>query len=184
MGRIFRPLSYANIVATLALFLAIGGGGAFAVAATTTDHHRQSDSSNPEPWPPWPRGPHGPQGPKGHKARKATPEPPEPAGAPSPKRPTQRRSAFPDSRCERAVDGRKNVKGCQPGPQHGLLCRCSRSTVVERRAAMSTTHGAGPTTCVPRSPVTLAVATRCSPPRVGSQIEINIGENGSGDFTD
>ena len=42
MGRICRSLSYANIVATLALFLAVGGGGAIAVAATSEQQPGQA----------------------------------------------------------------------------------------------------------------------------------------------
>lgn len=73
MKQIIKSLSYSNVVATLALFLALGGGGAIAIAATHSKppkkHHH--GSRGPRGYP----GPAGPQGPKGATG---------PAGAPNP----------------------------------------------------------------------------------------------------
>jgi hypothetical protein len=85
MKQIIKSLSYSNVVATLALFLALGGGGAIAIAATHSKppkkHHH--GSRGPRGYP----GPAGPQGPKGNTGAKgetgatgAT----GPAGAPNP----------------------------------------------------------------------------------------------------
>lgn len=92
MRRIFRSMSYANIAATLALFLAVSGGGAVAVAASSSPGHRHVKAHTPR-GPRGPRGfkgaqgPAGPQGPKGDTgetgktgATGAT----GPAGAPNP----------------------------------------------------------------------------------------------------
>jgi hypothetical protein len=75
MGRIRRSLSYANVMATLALFLALGGGGAVAVAATQSSNPGKHHQGNRGP-----RGFRGPQGPKGATGATGATGAPGPAG--------------------------------------------------------------------------------------------------------
>jgi hypothetical protein len=70
MKRMLGWLTYGNLAATLALFLAIGGGGAIALASSSGAHRarHQNATTNPNPGRRGPRGPRGPrgfQGPRG-----------------------------------------------------------------------------------------------------------------------
>jgi hypothetical protein len=195
MGRIYRPLSYANIVATLALFLAIGGGGAFAVAATTTDHHQaKATSSNPNRGPRGPRGhrgPQGPQGPQGPKGDTGATGKTGPAGAPNPNATNSAAlGGIPASGYVRSgCDGFGQLKGFVAVPaatgfsstftQIGGF-NCSGQAIQAERigAGVYDVQFLG-------SPVTLAVGNTMQPAVgvVNRIASINIEENGPGDFT-
>jgi hypothetical protein len=87
--RIFRSMSYANIAATLALFLAVSGGGAVAVAASSSSGNRHVTAHKPHKHRgprgfPGPQGPAGPQGPKGETGATGKTGATGPAGAPNP----------------------------------------------------------------------------------------------------
>jgi hypothetical protein len=86
MRRIHSSISYGNVAAILALFLAIGGGGA-AVAATSGSPHARAATTNLNRGPrgpQGPRGPAGPRGPRGYKGAKGNPGPSGPQGATGP----------------------------------------------------------------------------------------------------
>lgn len=61
--RILRKLSYANIIGTLALFLAVGGGGAAALASDGAAPHAKPKAAASQ----GPRGPRGLRGPRGRR---------------------------------------------------------------------------------------------------------------------
>jgi Collagen triple helix repeat (20 copies) len=66
--RILSKLSYANLIATWALFLAVGGGGAIALASPGTRPHTEAKASaRPSQGPRGPRGFRGPRGPRGFR---------------------------------------------------------------------------------------------------------------------
>ena len=66
MKLLLSKLSYANLIGTLALFLAVGGGGAIALASPgTRPHAKAKASTSPSQGPRGPRGLRGPRGPRG-----------------------------------------------------------------------------------------------------------------------
>ncbi len=78
MRRIRSSMSYGNVAASVALFLAVGGGGV-AVAATSGGSHVKAATTNLS------RGPRGRQGPRGPRGFKGDPGPAGPRGATGPK---------------------------------------------------------------------------------------------------
>jgi hypothetical protein len=65
---VLSKLSYANLIGTLALFLAVGGGGAIALASQGTRPHTEAKTSaGPTQGPRGPRGFRGPRGPRGFR---------------------------------------------------------------------------------------------------------------------
>lgn len=68
MKRIRSALSYGNVAATLALFLALGGGGAVALASSSGHHQAKAKAAaDPNRGPRGPRGFTGPRGPRGFR---------------------------------------------------------------------------------------------------------------------
>jgi hypothetical protein len=172
MKRIFRPLSYANIVATLALFLAIGGGGAFAVAATQNNNPGKHHHGNRGPR--GFRGPAGPQGPKGAAGAPGAPGAPGAAGA------AGSALGFADIAANGTATAAKNVTVVSHPPGTGIYCLKLNSGVASNVVAMIDNTGANPTVAFvagDTNPTVLAQV--CAP---GSQIEMITGASGT--FTD
>lgn len=133
MKRIFRPLSYANIVATLALFLAIGGGGAFAVAATQNNNPGKHHHGNRGPR--GFRGPAGPQGPKGAAGATGAPGAP---GAPG------SALGFADIAANGTATAAKNVTVASHVAGSGIYCLKLNSGTAANVVAMIDNTGADP----------------------------------------
>jgi Collagen triple helix repeat (20 copies) len=180
MGRIWRSLSYANIVATLALFLAVGGGGAIAVAATSSSHHGGKGSSNRGPrGHRGPQGPQGPQGPKGNTGAKGDTGPQGPAGAPGA---NGTALGFADVAPNGTVTAAKNVTVVSHVAGTGIYCLKLNSGTPSNVVAMVDNSGADPTNAfVSGNTNASAIATACP---TGGQIEMATGEEFTGVFAD
>jgi Collagen triple helix repeat (20 copies) len=181
MGRIFRPLSYANVVATLALFLAIGGGGAFAVAATQSNHPGKHHHGNRGP-----RGFRGPAGPPGPKGAAGAPGATGTPGAPGAPGAPGSALGFADIAASGATTADKNVTVVSHVPGSGVYCLKLNSGTAANVVAMIDNAGADPRdTFVSGDTNPGAIAQSCG---AGSQIEIATGEIGipasDGDFSD
>jgi hypothetical protein len=87
---VLSKLSYANLVATLALFLAVGGGAIAVASPGTRPHTEAKPLAGPRQGPRGPRGfrgfrgPRGFGGPQGPKGDNGAPGATGPAGAPNP----------------------------------------------------------------------------------------------------
>jgi Collagen triple helix repeat (20 copies) len=192
MGRIRSSLSYANVMATLALFLALGGGGAVAVAATQSSspgkhHHGKRGPRGFQ----GPAGPQGPQGPKGDTGATGKTGATGPAGAPNPDATDSAAlGGIPASGYVRSgCDGFGQNKGFVGVPaatnfsstytQIGGF-NCSGQPIQAERigAGVYEVQFLG-------SPVTLAFGNTMQPAvgTVNRIASINIEENGPGDFT-
>jgi Collagen triple helix repeat (20 copies) len=184
MRRILRPLSYANVVATLALFLAVGGGGAFAVAATQSNNPGKHHHGNRGP-----RGFRGPTGPQGPKGAAGAPGAPGATGAPgAPGAPGAAGSAlgFADIAANGTATADKNVTVVSHVAGSGIYCLKLNSGTAANVVAMIDNAGADPrNTFVSGDTNPGAIAQSCG---AGSQIEIATGEIGipasDGDFSD
>jgi hypothetical protein len=183
MGRIWRSLSYANIVATLALFLAVGGGGAIAVAATSSSHHGGKGSSNRGPrGHRGPQGPQGPQGPKGNTGAKGDTGPQGPAGAPGAPGANGTALGFADVAPNGTVTAAKNVTVVSHVAGTGIYCLKLNSGTPSNVVAMVDNSGADPTNAfVSGNTNASAIATACP---TGGQIEMATGEEFTGVFAD
>jgi hypothetical protein len=172
MGRIRKSLSYANVMATLALFLAVGGGGAVAVAATQSKapgkHHH--GNRGPRGF----RGPAGPQGPKGDAGSTGAPGVPGAPGAPG------SALGFADIAANGTASAVKNVTVVSHAPGTGIYCLKLNSGTPANVIAMIDNTGANPTIAYVAGDTNPSVVAKdCAP---GAQIEIAAGD--SGIFTD
>jgi Collagen triple helix repeat (20 copies) len=190
MGRICRSLSYANIVATLALFLAIGGGGAFAVAATSSGHHEKakpggSGGGHSHRGPRGPRGFKGlpgPQGPKGDKGETGPAGAAGPAGPAGPAGASGTALAFADVAANGTLTASKNVTVVSHTAGTGIYCLKLTSGTPSNVVAMVDNTGADPTNAfVSGNTAASAIAQACPN---GGQIEMATGEEFTGVFAD
>ena|ERR1700722_14236885 len=187
MRRIFRSLSYANIVATLALFLALGGGGAIAVAATSSNHQATRGGSNRGPrGPRGHRGPQGPQGPKGNTGAKGDTGATGATGPQGPAGASGTALGYADVAADGTLGPSKNVKVVSHAPGSGVYCLALTAGTPSNVVAMIDNAGADPRdTFVSGDTNAGAIAQSCG---AGSQIEIATGEIGipasDGDFSD
>jgi Collagen triple helix repeat (20 copies) len=182
MGRIWRSLSYANIVATLALFLAVGGGGAIAVAATSSSHHASSHPKRGPRGHRGPQGPQGPQGPKGDTGAKGDTGPQGPAGAPGAPGANGTALGFADVAPNGTVTADKNVTVVSHVAGTGIYCLKLNSGTPSNVVAMVDNSGADPTNAFVSGDTNAgAIATACP---TGGQIEMATGEEFTGVFAD
>jgi Collagen triple helix repeat (20 copies) len=188
MGRIFRSLSYANIVATLALFLAVGGGGAFAVAATQSHQAGHHGSGNPNRGPRGPRGHRGPaglqgpQGPKGDKGEAGPAGAAGPAGPAGPAGASGTALAFADVAANGTITASKNLTLVSHTAGTGIYCLKLSSGTPSNVVAMVDNTGADPTNAfVSGNTAASAIAQACPN---GGQIEMATGEEFTGIFAD
>jgi hypothetical protein len=169
MKRFFSSLSYANVTATLALFLALGGGGAVALAAShgagSREHRAASMARHPNRGPRGRRGrrgPRGPQGPQGQKGEKGDPGSAGPAGS---------ALAYGDVAADGTLSASKNLTVAYEGG--GTYCLTLRNGTPANVVAMIDNSGADPRgTFVAGTTNASAVATDCP---AGSQILISTG---------
>ena len=166
MRRIRRSLSYANVMATLALFLALGGGGAVALAASHNNKPKHHHHGN--------RGPRGFQGPAGPKGAPGAPGATGAQGAPG------SALGFADIAANGTASAVKNVTVVSHTPGSGIYCLKLNSGTPANVIAMIDNTGANPTLAYVAGDISpSAVAKDCAP---GAQIEIAAGD--SGIFTD
>src|ERR1700722_10845157 len=184
MGRIWRSLSYANIVATLALFLAIGGGGAIAVAATSSSHHGGKGSSNRGPRGPRGHpGPQGPQGPKGNTGAKGDTGAQGPAGAPGAPGANGTALGFADVAPNGTVTAAKNVTVVSHVAGTGIYClKLTNGAAVNNVVAMVDNSGADPRDAFVSGDTNAGAIAQACPN--GGQIEMATGEEFTGIFAD
>jgi hypothetical protein len=173
MGRIRRTLSYSNVVATLALFLAISGGGAIAVAATSGHTVKAKGGSvNPNRGPRGPRGFRGPRGVKGASGAKGAPGA---NGAAGPAGAAGSALGFANVSAGGAVSASKNVE-IVGHDSPGVYCLKLTSGTPQNVVAMVDNSGADPRdTFAAGTTNPTALATGCP---AGSQFEIATGTNG------
>jgi hypothetical protein len=180
MGRIWRSLSYANIVATLALFLAIGGGGAIAVAATSSSHHGGKGSSNRGPR--GRRGPQGPQGPKGNTGAKGDTGPQGPAGAPGAPGANGTALGYADVNPNGSVGADKNVTVVSHTVGTGVYClKLTNGAAVSNVVGMVDNAGADPRDAFVSGDTNAGALAQACP---GAQIEMATGDEFAGTFQD
>jgi len=186
MGRICRSLSYANIVATLALFLAVGGGGAIAVAATSSNHH--ASSSNPNRGPRGPRGHRGPQGPQGPKGNTGDKGDTGATGATGPQGPAGAPGAngtalgYADVAANGTVTADKNVTVVSHAAGTGIYCLKLNSGTPSNVVAMVDNSGADPTNAFVSGDTNAGAIAQACPN--GGQIVMATGEEFTGVFAD
>jgi Collagen triple helix repeat (20 copies) len=176
MGRIWRSLSYANIVATLALFLAVGGGGAIAVAATSSSHHA---SSHPKRGPRGHRGPQGPQGPQGPKGETGSQGP---AGAPGAPGANGTALGYADIAANGSDSADKNVTVTSHTVGTGIYClKLTNGAVASNVVAMVDNSGEDPRDAFVSGDTNAGAVAQACP---GAQIEIATGDEFAGTFQD
>jgi hypothetical protein len=170
MRRIRRSLSYANITATLALFLAVGGGGAFAVAATQSGtpgkHHH--GHRGPRGFP----GPAGPQGPKGDTG---------PAGPAGPAGQKGSVLGFANISGAGVVTADNNVT-LTSHPAPGIYCLKLINGTANNVIAMIDNTGSDPRDTFVAGNNNPSVVAKACP--TGSQIEMATGDQFAGTFAD
>jgi len=170
MKRILGSLSYANVMATLALFLALGGGGAFAVAAT----HHTSVSHR--------RGPRGPQGRPGPQGPKGDPGPTGPAGPAGLAGPAGTALGFADVAANGTLTNVKNVRVVSHVAGSGIYCLALVSGTPQNVIAMVDNSGADPRNAfVAGNTNAGAIAQECP---TGGQIAMATGNHVAGTFAD
>jgi collagen triple helix repeat protein len=180
MGRIWRSLSYANIVATLALFLAVGGGGAIAVAATSSSHHASSHPKRGPRGHRGPQGPQGPQGPKGDTGAKGDTGPQGPAGAPGA---NGTAIGYADVAPNGTVTADKNVTVVSHTAGTGIYClKLTNGAAVNNVVAMVDNSGADPRDAFVSGDTNAGAIAQACPN--GGQIEMATGEEFTGIFAD
>jgi hypothetical protein len=130
MGRIRRSLSYANVMATLALFLALGGGGAVALAASHNSQPGKHHHGN--------RGPRGFPGPVGPKGAPGTPGAAGAPGAPG------SALGFADIAANGTATAAKNVTVVSHVAGSGIYCLKLNSGTAANVVAMIDNTGADP----------------------------------------
>jgi hypothetical protein len=170
MGRIFRPLSYANIVATLALFLAIGGGGAFAVAATHHKNPGKHHHGNRGP-----RGLRGPAGPKGAPGAPGAPGVPGAAGA------AGSALGFADIAANGVATSDKNVTVVSHVAASGIYCLKLNSGTAANVVAMIDNTGADPRFAFVSGDTNTSVSAKDCP---SGGFEMATGDSSKGTFED
>jgi Collagen triple helix repeat (20 copies) len=179
MGRIWRSLSYANIVATLALFLAVGGGGAIAVAATSSSHHASSHPKRGPRGHRGPQGPQGPQGPKGDTGAKGDTGPQGPAGAPGA---NGTALGYADVNPNGSVGADKNVTVVSHQVGTGIYClKLTNGAAVNNVVGMVDNAGADPRDAFVSGDTNAGALAQSCP---GAQIEMATGEEFTGIFAD
>jgi hypothetical protein len=180
MGRIWRSLSYANIVATLALFLAVGGGGAIAVAATSSSHHA---SNHPKRGPRGHRGPQGPQGPKGDTGAKGDTGPQGPAGAPGAPGANGTALGYADVNPNGSVGADKNVTVVSHTVGTGVYClKLTNGAAASNVVGMVDNAGADPRDAFVSGDTNAGAIAQACP--AGGQIEMATGDEFAGTFED
>jgi hypothetical protein len=180
MKRFFSSLSYANVTATLALFLALGGGGAVALAAShgagSREHRAASMARHPNRGPRGRRGLRGRRGPQGPKGDKGDQGPTGPAGS---------ALAYGDVAADGTLSASKNL-AVSHTTFSGTYCLTLSHGTPANVVAMIDNSGADPRDAFVAGTTNAgAVATDCP---AGSQILISTGTVGipasSGTFED
>jgi hypothetical protein len=186
MRRILSSMSYANVTATVALFLALGGGGAVAIASSTTSHQARHANASTN------RGPRGPRGPRGFRGAKGNTGPAGLKGAPgatgAPGAPGLAGSAvgFADIAPDGTMTHSKNVQLVSHLAGSGVFCLKLTAGTPQNVTAMIDNSGADPRSAFVAGTINAsAVAGGCP---TGSQIEVATGDIGipasNGDFSD
>jgi Collagen triple helix repeat (20 copies) len=170
--RILRKLTYANVLATLALFMAVGGGGAIAVAST--GGHAASTKSQGSGH----RGPRGPRGFRGQKGNQGSTGATGARGAPgAPGAPGAAGSAlgYADVSPSGTLISSKNMK--MVAENGGLYCMALNSGTPSNLSAMVDNAGADPRAAFVSGNLNAgSIATVCPPP---TTIQINTGTVGN-----
>ena len=198
-------MSYANVIATVALFLALGGGGAVAIASSTTSHRTSHKNAGPNRGPRGPRGPRGFRGPAGGpKGAKGDTGPAGqngatgaagqngatgatgPAGAPGAPGPAGSAVGFADIAPDGTITNSKNVQLVSHTAASGVYCLKLTTGTPQNVTAMIDNSGADPRSAFVAGTINAsAVASSCP---AGSQIDIATGDVGmpasNGDFAD
>jgi hypothetical protein len=189
-------MSYANVIATVALFLALGGGGAVAIASSTTSHRTSHKNAGPNRGPRGPRGPRGFRGPaggpKGAKGdtgpagQKGATGATGAAGAPGAPGPAGSAVGFADIASDGTITNSKNVQLVGHTAASGVYCLKLTTGTPQNVTAMIDNSGADPRSAFVAGTINAsAVAGGCP---AGSQIDIATGDIGnpasSGDFAD
>jgi hypothetical protein len=186
-------MSYANVIATVALFLALGGGGAVAIASSTTSRRTSHKNASPNRGPRGPRGPRGFRGPAGGpKGAKGNTGPAGQngatgaAGAPGAPGPAGSAVGFADIAADGTITNSKNVQLVSHIAASGVYCLKLTTGTPQNVTAMIDNSGADPRSAfVAGTTNASAVAGGCP---AGSQIEVATGDIGipasNGDFSD
>jgi hypothetical protein len=189
-------MSYANVIATVALFLALGGGGAVAIASSTTSQRTSHKNASSNRGPRGPRGPRGFRGPAGGpKGAKGDTGPAGqngatgatgPAGAAGAPGPAGSAVGFADIAPDGTITNSKNVQLVSHIAASGVYCLKLTTGTPQNVTAMIDNSGADPRSAFVAGTINAsAVASSCP---AGSQIDIATGDVGmpasNGDFAD
>jgi Collagen triple helix repeat (20 copies) len=186
-------MSYANVIATVAPFLALGGGGAVAIASSTTSRRTSHKNASPNRGPRGPRGPRGFRGPAGGpKGAKGNTGPAGQngatgaAGAPGAPGPAGSAVGFADIAADGTITNSKNVQLVSHIAASGVYCLKLTTGTPQNVTAMIDNSGADPRSAFVAGTINAsAVANGCP---AGSQIDIATGDVGmpasNGDFAD
>src|ERR1700677_4186361 len=178
MRRIWSSLSYANIVATLALFLAVGGGGAIAVGATSSSHQaNRANHGGRGPrgrrGPKGPQGPQGPQGPKGDTGATGAQGSPGLAGA------NGTALGYADVNPNGSVGADKNVIVVSHTVGTGIYClKLTNGAAVNNVVGMVDNAGADPRDAFVSGDTNAGAIAQACP--AGAQIEMATGDEFAG----
>ena len=172
--RILRKLTYANVLATLALFMAVGGGGAIAVASTGGHAAAKTTKSKGR----GNRGPRGPRGFRGQKGDKGNTGATGATGATgTPGAPGAAGSAlgYADVSPSGALISSKNMK--MVAESGGLYCMALNSGTPSNLSAMVDNAGADPRSAFVSGNLNASsIAAVCPAP---ATIQINTGTVGN-----
>jgi hypothetical protein len=179
MAGIRRKLSYANVAATVALFVAIGGGGgAVAVASTASNTYKANSTAvNPSRGPRGPRGLRGPRGIAGPKGDVGATGPAGAAGS---------ALGFAEIAANGTIEAGNNVQIVSHNASHGVYCLKLTTGSPQNVVAMIDNSGTDPRSAFVAGSTNAAALTADCP--AGSEIEIATGDVGvpasQGDFAD